>query len=395
MENRNPVTWSVREVGEWLATLDLSKYRTKFEEMGIDGSLLFEITDHDLISDLEIQIRLHRVKILDSIKKLKEKPTHGPDSDSVSVDSSNQSQLDISCSKHQVHSINLAETIQPIAAKEDHCEVLVLKALEGQLMNNIFIIGAPGASIGRNTSSNDIVIGESFVSRKHCELRYSLKSNQFTISDLGSTTGTFIMIRTKQVLKLGMMIQMGLSELKVTNIRYNPYGKMVKAELSVYEGPARQSTIEVTGEGLTIGRDASNGYSVREDSQMSSFHAKIYSEKGEFYLQDVGSTNRTWLRLSGENERSEHSPVVVGDIIKIGSTVLVVQPADLSLLQIPDVRKELKKVSEDTACKICFSRDGDAALYPCGHVLCDYCAHRCSNCPVCRREIQEIVKLYR
>jgi hypothetical protein len=192
-----------------------------------------------------------------------------------------------------------------------------------------------------------------------------------------------------------MMIQMGLSELKVTNIRYNPYGKMVKAELSVYEGPARQSTIEVTGEGLTIGRDASNGYSVREDSQMSSFHAKIYSEKGEFYLQDVGSTNRTWLRLSGENERSEHSPVVVGDIIKIGSTVLVVQPADLSLLQIPDVRKELKKVSEDTACKICFSRDGDAALYPCGHVLCDYCAHRCSNCPVCRREIQEIVKLYR
>lgn len=394
MNSRNPETWNVRDVGEWIATLELTKYRTKFEEMGIDGSLLFEITEQDLISDLEISIRLHRVKILESIKKLKDKPNSLP-TDSATFELNNQPSLDISYSKQQVHSINLAEAAKPIVADEHCCEFCVLKALEGQLMNNIFIIGTPGASIGRNTSSNDIVIGESFVSRKHCELRYNAKSNQFMISDLGSTTGTFVMIRSKQVLKLDMMLQMGLSEFKVTNIRYNPYGKMVKAELTIYEGPARQSTIEVTGAGLTIGRDSSNNYCVREDSQMSSFHAKIYQEKGELFIQDVGSTNRTWIRLSEENERSEEIALIVGDIIKIGSTVLVVQVPDVSLLQIPQVKKEMKKVSEDIACKICFSRDGDAALYPCGHVLCDYCAHRCQNCPVCRREIQEIVTLYR
>jgi len=38
-------------------------------------------------------------------------------------------------------------------------------------------------------------------------------------------------------------------------------------------------------------------------------------------LTDVGSTNRTWLRLSAEGEQSSLHPLKVGDYIKIGSTV--------------------------------------------------------------------------
>jgi pSer/pThr/pTyr-binding forkhead associated (FHA) protein len=51
-------------------------------------------------------------------------------------------------------------------------EVLVLKAVEGQLLNNIYIIGKNGAALGRHSASNDIVISESFVSRRHCEIKY-------------------------------------------------------------------------------------------------------------------------------------------------------------------------------------------------------------------------------
>ena len=62
---------------------------------------------------------------------------------------------------------------------------------------------------------------------------------------------------------------------------------------------------------------------------MSNFHAKITYCSGEgkapgFYLQDVGSTNRTWLRLSAEGEISTLHPLKINDIIKIGSTVFVV-----------------------------------------------------------------------
>ena len=36
--------------------------------------------------------------------------------------------------------------------------VLVLKAVEGQLINNIFIVGENGAALGRHSASNDIGI---------------------------------------------------------------------------------------------------------------------------------------------------------------------------------------------------------------------------------------------
>jgi len=35
--------------------------------------LLFEMTDQDLLNDLEVPVRLHRFKILENIKKLKER----------------------------------------------------------------------------------------------------------------------------------------------------------------------------------------------------------------------------------------------------------------------------------------------------------------------------------
>ena len=84
-------------------------------------------------------------------------------------------------------------------------------------------------------------------------------------------------------------------------------------ELHVFEGPARNRMVPVDESGLTIGRDQQNSFCVQEDSQMSNYHAKISykqtagppgpnQQKVGFYLTDVGSTNRTWLRLSAEGE---------------------------------------------------------------------------------------------
>ena len=42
-------------------------------------------------------------------------------------------------------------------------------------------------------------------------------------------------------------------------------------------------------------------------------------------MEDVGSTNKTWLRLSNEGEKSVNHKLSVNDIIKIGSTVFLVQ----------------------------------------------------------------------
>ena len=137
--------------------------------------------------------------------------------------------------------------------------------MEGQLLNNVYIVGCEnGAALGRHSASNDIVISESFVSRRHCEIKYVPSGEEmnaassgedpiskFHLRDIGSTTGTFVMVRNEVMLsKPNMMFQMGLSEFKVIHT-----SKKSLIELHVFEGPARNRIITVDELGLGIGRD--------------------------------------------------------------------------------------------------------------------------------------------
>ena len=363
--------WSVKEVGDWLSSLNMSQYRSFFEALRIDGSLLLEINEQDLETDLNVSIRLHRVKIMDGLKRLKD--------------------LYAPVEEVNVRTINVNGAIpRNLEVSEAHCDVLVLKAIEGPLLNDLFIVGSAGATLGRHTASNDIVIGESFVSRRHCDVKYCAASNQFLLEDVGSTTGTFLMLQHPTPLSLNMLFQMGLSEFKVENIKYSPNGSMISADLFIFEGPARQSSLKITRDGLTIGREASNSLMIREDSQMSSHHGEINLVNGVFTLSDLNSTNKTWIRLSYEGERSQPYSLVVGDVIKVGITVLMVLEPE----SIPHPA-ESKPVSEETACKICYTRETNVALYPCGHVLCHPCARKCKKCPLCRALISDVVVLNR
>lgn len=136
----------------------------------------------------------------------------------------------------------------------------------------MYIVGENGAALGRHSASNDIVISESFVSRRHCEIKYCPPStdqssladqeSKFYLRDIGSTTGTFVMVRHEVHLsKSNMMFQMGLSEFKVVHT-----SKKSLIELHVFEGPARNRMITVDELGLCIGRDQNNSFCVQDDS---------------------------------------------------------------------------------------------------------------------------------
>ena len=56
---------------DWIASFRaLRRYAKAFEELGVDGSMLAQVTDDDLKTDLGVSVRLHRVKILDAVKHL-------------------------------------------------------------------------------------------------------------------------------------------------------------------------------------------------------------------------------------------------------------------------------------------------------------------------------------
>ena len=85
----------------------------------------------------------------------------------------------------------------------------------------------------------------------------------------------------------------------------------------VIEGPARGKTFDISDE-LIVGR-ADKCHLVLDDTYVSQVHARIFSKGETYVLEDLGSTNGTYL-----NRRRITSPTEVqrGDRIKIGKTVL-------------------------------------------------------------------------
>ena len=76
-------------------------------------------------------------------------------------------------------------------------------------------------------------------------------------------------------------------------------------------------TYPVTDE-ITVGRAAGCQVTI-EDTYASQLHARVYQRDGTIYVEDLGSTNGTYL-----NRRKVTGPMVLarGDKLQIGNTVL-------------------------------------------------------------------------
>jgi hypothetical protein len=71
-------------------------------------------------------------------------------------------------------------------------------------------------------------------------------------------------------------------------------------------------------EPLEIGRAESCGVRL-DDTYVSLVHAKLYGKNGAWYVEDLGSTNGTYV-----NDRRVGAPVEihVGDMVRVGKTLL-------------------------------------------------------------------------
>ena len=90
-------------------------------------------------------------------------------------------------------------------------------------------------------------------------------------------------------------------------------------QLVVTEGPRAGVTIDLSGgRQVTIGR-ANDATLVVVDDYASSRHARIFAQDGQWIVEDLGSTNGTYL---GRTRVTQPTPVLPGVPIRIGKTVL-------------------------------------------------------------------------
>jgi pSer/pThr/pTyr-binding forkhead associated (FHA) protein len=74
---------------------------------------------------------------------------------------------------------------------------------------------------------------------------------------------------------------------------------------------------------LTIGRGAANDVSLPEDEYSSTRHARLEPRRDGVWIEDIGSTNGTFvngIRLTRERR------LVPGDVVRIGETDLRFEP---------------------------------------------------------------------
>jgi pSer/pThr/pTyr-binding forkhead associated (FHA) protein len=97
--------------------------------------------------------------------------------------------------------------------------------------------------------------------------------------------------------------------------------RSVPLKLKVVDPPQRRGRVFELGEEVTVGRSPGCAVSLEDDTFTSSVHARVYRRNGELWLEDLGSTNGTWLNDAkvGSPERLQS-----GDHVKIGSTILEV-----------------------------------------------------------------------
>ncbi|MBE7432938.1 MAG: FHA domain-containing protein [Anaerolineales bacterium] len=98
---------------------------------------------------------------------------------------------------------------------------------------------------------------------------------------------------------------------------------MAQFQFVMRSGPTPGVTFPLDGDQLTIGRDSTNGVAIN-DAEISRKHARLMFQGGKYVLEDLGSTNGTFVngqRLAG--------PVVLkpGDVVSLGEQIVLMYDA--------------------------------------------------------------------
>ncbi|HET6636563.1 MAG TPA: FHA domain-containing protein [Streptomyces sp.] len=96
-------------------------------------------------------------------------------------------------------------------------------------------------------------------------------------------------------------------------------GRGAPTKLVVAEGSLTGTTVALQGQTITLGR-AHDSTIVLDDDYASSRHARIYPDRdGQWIVEDLGSTNGTYLDRS---RLTTPTPIPPGAPIRIGKTVI-------------------------------------------------------------------------
>jgi pSer/pThr/pTyr-binding forkhead associated (FHA) protein len=198
----------------------------------------------------------------------------------------------------------------------------------------IYELEAEEITVGRG-SKNQIIIRDNEVSREHCRLVRLV--DEYEVVDLNSSNGTFVngqrvvgawLLQPGSIIELGDSITLEYERLNISFLHNQPPQRStppitevpnvrLKHSLLMTVGPSVGRIYPLNDIIVTVGRDLSNDI-VIQDPEISRYHLRLRRQKQVFIVEDMGSTNGTFL-----NNLPLHEPqaLVGDDVLKLGTTV--------------------------------------------------------------------------
>ena len=200
--------------------------------------------------------------------------------------------------------------------------------------------------IGRG-SECDLVIPSRlrFVSSKHAEIRRT--DEGYTITDLNSTNGTRLndhllkpgapaLLTNEYVIRIGDE-SFGVS---IGMVFYDP--TETRIEVSGFSPTLAEPTVVTELREISIGRDDDNDI-VLSDADVSREHARIRQLGDNYWIEDVGSTNGTFVN----QQPITQVEIFDGDQIQIGKHILLFQDGQLTKYQSHGMRVDVTNLNVD------------------------------------------------
>lgn len=186
-----------------------------------------------------------------------------------------------------------------------------------------FVLDRPVITAGR---TGDIVLdGDPLVAAEH--VRFTQLGDQVFVEDLGSPRGVYLRLRAPHALENGDVLQIGGQLLRfVLQPSPSPIrtaggvaGTAPRACLTAGGNAGQElARYELHSPETVLGR-SQGSYTFPEDFFLSSRHARVYFRDGKYFLEDLGSTNGTFLKIRKGAFARE------GDVILVGAQQLHLQ----------------------------------------------------------------------
>ena len=116
----------------------------------------------------------------------------------------------------------------------------------------------------------------------------------------------------------GRQAQALRSQRQARPVRPQRAGRGSPRSLVVTAGALKGTSVDLTQQQITLGR-ANDATLVLNDDYASSRHARIFPQDGQWIVEDLGSTNGTYL---DRQKVTRPTPVPLGVPIRVGKTVL-------------------------------------------------------------------------